>query len=189
MTIETKEFNENDNIDSCKTRRYTAKVDYDNADDKVKSLRYWVEEVNICENTTEPSVEFSISENEIKTSDEVDDSVVKITGNFSKYLSVLNQRLITDTTKVSEAMALVISQILDDLSREISTRSFRKIRLEADDIVLDARDDGLAIDIANTNILMFGGKEDYVNEKASIESYLPFVLLAILQKASPEPLK
>jgi len=189
MAIETKEFNENDNIDSCKIRRYTAKVDYDNTDDKIKSLRYWIDEVNICENTTETVIEFSISENEIKSSDEVNDSVVKITGNFSKYLSVLNQRLITDTTKVSETMALVISQLLDDLSSEISTRRFRKIRLEADDIVLDARDDGLAVSIAGADILMFGGKEDYVNERASIDSYLPFVLLSILQKASPEPLK
>jgi len=189
MGIETKEFNDMIESTACAFHSNTAKVEYDTTTDKVVSLRYFIEEVDTCEKIVNNIARYAITENKISYEGNEPEKEIEITGNFTKYLSTLDARRLTNVEDVTEYMALILSELEHDLVNEVTTKHFNKLKIETDGIEVDVRDKGLGLKINDVVFLMREEKGDLVNGLYSITRYLEEVIDFLITNTSPDVLK
>jgi len=152
-------------------------------------LRYFVEELNVCEQKVDTVLQFSINDSEIRSKNERNNMEIHIEGDFSKYLEVLEARRINSVNDVRKSMAFVIEQVEEDLGNEIENKKFENVKLETDGFSVYADNNGISAKYDNIKILVLHHKENEANGIASPEVYLMAVLSVILSMASPEEIK
>jgi len=189
MGVEVNTFEDTEVLDSCRTANKTAKVEFDPNSGKVVSLRYYVELVDICEKTADVFLEYSINEKKISYKGGEEGTDIEISGDFSKYLSVLNNRLIKGVNGVTEAMALVISQLENDIKAVLDTKRFTYAKFETDGIQLEAMEDSLSARIDELNLDIHAEDEDATNTYMSPNLFIIQMLIPLLDLTAPSKIK
>jgi len=193
MAIQTKEYSETVELDECRKARHIAKIEYDDTNDKVKSIKYYVETINICEKVTNVPLTYAVDESKFMYEGENpnNDNNIKIIfrGDFSKFLSVIEQRQIYDVESGRQSIALVLSQLIDKINAELKTKRFEKIEIKADDIEIGIGNTIALGKVAGYEISVAEDKGNIADSYLSIRDYLIELLTDLVNLASPEEIK